>query len=68
VFKPAIMTNAAAIIAGHCHPSGDVSPSPEDFTLTHRLVQAGVLLGIELLDHLIIGDGSYFSFREMGRL
>jgi DNA repair protein RadC len=68
VFKPAIMTNAAAIIAGHCHPSGDVNPSPEDLTLTHRLVQAGELLGIELLDHVIIGDGSYFSFREMGRL
>jgi DNA repair protein RadC len=68
VFKPAIMANAAAIIAAHCHPSGDVNPSPEDLTVTQRLVQAGALLGIELLDHLIIGDGSYFSFREMGRL
>ena len=68
VFKPAIMTNAAAIIGGHCHPSGDANPSPEDLIVTHRLVQAGVLLGIELLDHIIIGDGSYFSFREMGRL
>jgi DNA repair protein RadC len=68
VFRPAIMTNAAAIIAGHCHPSGDADPSPEDLIVTHRLVQAGVLLGIELLDHIIIGDGSYFSFREMGRL
>ena len=68
VFKPAIMSNAVAIIAGHCHPSGDANPSPEDLTVTNRLVQAGVLLGIELLDHLIIGNGSYFSFREMGRL
>jgi DNA repair protein RadC len=68
VFKPAIMANAAAIIAGHCHPSGDTNPSPDDRTVTHRLVQAGVLLGIELLDHIVIGDGSYVSFREMGWL
>jgi DNA repair protein RadC len=68
VFKPAIMANAAAIIAGHCHPSGDTNPSPEDLRVTQCLVQAGVLLGIQLLDHIIIGDGSYVSFRETGRL
>jgi DNA repair protein RadC len=66
VFKPAILGNAAAIICGHNHPSGDPSPSSEDRALTARLVQAGKVLGIEVLDHVIIGDGTsgYFSFAD----
>ena len=69
VFRPAILANAAAIVATHNHPSGDPTPSAEDATLTRRLCQAGELLGIELLDHLVTGhDGRYVSFRELGRL
>jgi DNA repair protein RadC len=70
VFKVAILANAAAFICGHNHPSGDPAPSQEDRTLTRRLVDAGKLLGIALLDHLILGDGTtaYFSFADQGLL
>ena len=68
VFKAAILANAAAIVLAHNHPSGDPTPSSADTELTRRLVEAGELLGIQVLDHLIIGDGGYLSFREMGRL
>jgi DNA repair protein RadC len=66
VFKPAILSNAASIIVGHNHPSGDPQPSSEDRLLTYKLYKAGQLLGIELLDHVIIGDGTgqYFSFAD----
>jgi len=65
VFKVAILANAAAIIAGHNHPSGDPQPSREDRALTTRLVEAGKLLGINVLDHIIIGgEGRYFSFGD----
>ena len=66
VFKPAILGNAAAIICAHNHPSGDPFPSSEDRALTARLVQGGKLLGIEILDHVIVGDGTdrYFSFAD----
>src|SRR5215467_15029002 len=69
-FKPAILANAAAIIAGHNHPSGDCQPSREDRALTTRLVEAGKLLGIAVLDHVVIGDGTsaYFSFADAGLL
>lgn len=67
VFKPAIIANANAIILGHNHPSGDSNPSPEDRALTKRLVRAGELLGIAVLDHVIIGS-DYFSFAENGML
>ena len=60
VFKPAIITNAASIILAHNHPSGDPKPSQEDLTITKRLKEAGELLGIPVLDHIIIGY-SYFS-------
>src|SRR5881296_3675950 len=53
VFKPAILANAAAIICGHNHPSGDPGPSQDDRALTHKLVQAGKLLDIDVLDHVI---------------
>jgi DNA repair protein RadC len=70
VYKVAILRNAAAIICGHNHPSGDCQPSREDRALTARLVEAGKLLGIAVLDHVIIGDGtsSYFSFADEGLL
>lgn len=68
VFKAAILANAAAIILTHNHPSGDPTPSPDDVALTQRLVGAGELLGIDVLDHVIIGDGRWVSFRELGRL
>lgn len=67
VFKSAIMNNAASIIVAHQHPSGDPSPSLEDIKVTIRLVEAGKILGIELLDHVIIGvTGQYTSMKEMG--
>ena len=65
----AILANAAAIVAGHNHPSGDVQPSREDRALTTRLSQAGKLLGIQMLDHIIVGEeGKYFSFADEGLL
>jgi DNA repair protein RadC len=66
VFKEAIRHSAASIICVHNHPSGDPTPSREDIEVTERLVQAGYLIGIEVLDHLIIGDQTYFSMREKG--
>ena len=66
VFKAAILSNAAGLILVHNHPSGDCSPSREDMELTRRLCEAGRLMRIEVLDHLVIGDGAYFSFREKG--
>ncbi|MQA31759.1 MAG: DNA repair protein RadC [Luteitalea sp.] len=68
VFKAAILANAAALILAHGHPSGDPTPSADDIELTRRLAAAGTLLGIEVLDHLVIGDGRYVSFKELGRL
>ncbi|MEK6536873.1 MAG: DNA repair protein RadC [Actinomycetota bacterium] len=64
VFRPAITRSAAAVILVHNHPSGDVTPSQEDLNLTARLVEAGRLLGIEVLDHLIIAENRYLSFRS----
>ena len=64
VFKFCILANCASIIIAHNHPSGDCQPSREDRALTQRLVEAGKLLGIAVIDHVIIGDGTsaYFSF------
>jgi DNA repair protein RadC len=62
-FKAAILSNAATLICGHNHPSGDPQPSSEDRALTERLVEAGKLLGIEILDHVIVGDGTTDSYR-----
>ncbi|GBC99117.1 hypothetical protein HRbin17_01638 [bacterium HR17] len=67
-FKEAIRQSAAAVIFVHNHPSGDPTPSPEDIALTRQLVDAGRLLGIEVLDHLVIGDGTFVSLRERGLL
>ncbi len=66
LFKPAIQRTAAALILVHNHPSGDPTPSPEDVALTRTVVQAGKLLDIELLDHLVIGQGRYVSLKERG--
>jgi DNA repair protein RadC len=68
VFKAAILANAAAIIVAHVHPSGDPTPSRQDLQLTRQLTAAGTLLGIEVLDHLIVGDDRYISLREIGHL
>lgn len=66
VFRPAIRRLTAAVILAHNHPSGDPSPSPEDVALTKRLMEAGHILGINVLDHIIIGDGRWISLRAEG--
>ncbi|NIK69847.1 DNA repair protein RadC [Paenibacillus sp. BK720] len=66
VFRAAVKAGSASIICVHNHPSGDPMPSPEDITLTKRLVEAGELMGIEVLDHLVIGDGRFISLKEHG--
>jgi DNA repair protein RadC len=66
-FKAAILTNAAGIILAHNHPSGDPTPSSYDDVLTKRLREAGELLGIPVHDHVILGEGSYYSYQEKGR-
>ncbi|NLA11311.1 MAG: DNA repair protein RadC [Firmicutes bacterium] len=68
IFKIPLRKSAASIILVHNHPSGDPSPSQEDLEVTRRLVEAGNLLGIAVRDHLVIGDGCYFSFKEKGLL
>ena len=70
VMKPAILSNAAALLCCHNHPSGAPQPSQEDRALTKRLVDAGQLLGINVIDHIILGDGSetYYSFADEGLL
>jgi DNA repair protein RadC len=68
VFREAVVGNAAAVLVFHNHPSGDPTPSPEDVDLTRRLAAAGVLVGIDVVDHLILGDARYCSFKEMGRI
>lgn len=65
-YKLAILANSASIIAAHNHPSGEPTPSPEDVELTERLRDSGTLLGIELLDHIILGDGKHASMKELG--
>jgi DNA repair protein RadC len=64
IFKNAIRANAAALIVAHNHPSGDPTPSPEDVQVTRSLVEAGKLLGIEVLDHIIIGRNQFISLKE----
>ncbi len=64
VFRAAIKRNANSIILIHNHPSGDPTPSREDINISHRLLEAGNLIGIKVLDHIIIGDNKYVSFKE----
>jgi DNA repair protein RadC len=66
VFKPAIAGNSAALLLAHNHPSGDPAPSSEDVELTKRLREAGELVGIRVLDHVILGDGKHHSFVDAG--
>lgn len=66
VFKTAILSNAASIVMIHNHPSGDVTPSKEDKEITLRIKESGIILGIKLLDHIIIGNDAYYSFKEYG--
>lgn len=66
VFKSALKHNSAALIVAHNHPSGDPTPSPEDVLVTREIVSAGKLLDIEVLDHLVIGQGRFVSMREKG--
>lgn len=66
VFSPAIRDGAAAVVVAHNHPSGDPTPSAEDRAVTERLRSAGALVGIELLDHLVVGAERYYSFAEEG--
>lgn len=65
VFRPALLAGSASVLVAHNHPSGDCEPSPEDDAVTDRLVAAGELLGIPVLDHLVLGDG-FVSYRERG--
>ncbi|MEZ2660313.1 RadC family protein [Aneurinibacillus aneurinilyticus] len=66
VYKEAIRRSSASVICLHNHPSGDATPSREDIDVTRRLQEAGRILGIELLDHVIIGDGQFYSLKEKG--
>jgi DNA repair protein RadC len=66
LFRPAIRDNAAAIIVIHNHPSGDPSPSPDDIAITKVIIEAGKLLDIQVLDHLIIGQGKFISLNRRG--
>ena len=64
IFTPAVRKNVAALIAVHNHPSGDPTPSPQDVAITRAMIEAGKLLDIEVLDHLVIGMGKYVSLKE----
>ena len=66
LFQRAILANCASLILAHNHPSGDPSPSPEDIALTRKLIDAGLLLDIPVLDHIVFGYGQYVSFKERG--
>ena len=68
VFQMALLSHAATIVVGHNHPSGDPMPSPDDIALTTRVCQAGQILGVDVIDHVIVGDDRYYSFKEGGRI
>ena len=68
IFQRAILVNAAAVILVHNHPSGDPTPSPEDIALTKRLVEAGRVMDITVLDHVIVGEERFVSLKEQGQL
>ena len=68
LFRDAVIANAPNVILVHNHPSGDPSPSPEDVKLTKDAAQAAQLLSIDLLDHVIIGDGRFVSLKEQGMM
>ena len=66
VFKEAILHNAMSVVLAHNHPSGDPEPSEDDLTITRRLVEAGKILGVEVIDHIIISKNGFFSFKDKG--
>jgi DNA repair protein RadC len=66
VFKDAITHSAASVVLAHNHPSGDPEPSEDDLTITKRLIEAGKILGIEVLDHILVVKNGFFSFKEKG--
>ncbi len=66
IFKEAIRQNASALIVIHNHPSGDPTPSPDDVAVTRAIVQAGKLLDMDVLDHMVIGQGKWVSLKERG--
>jgi DNA repair protein RadC len=68
VYREAMLGAAAAIVVFHNHPSGDPTPSPDDVELTRRLTAAGELMGVDLIDHIVLGDVRYCSLRERGEL
>lgn len=68
IFKHAILSNASHVLCIHNHPSGDPTPSIEDFQITKRIKLSGDLLGISLVDHIVIGANTYYSFKEQGNL
>lgn len=69
IFKAALLSNASVVVLGHNHPSGDVTPSPDDRAITARIAAAGTLMGIELADHVIVAaEGQYMSFKAAGLL
>lgn len=68
VFKEALLLSASSIICIHNHPSGNIVPSKDDLDLTNRLVEGGLLIGIKVIDHIIIGEDEYYSFMENGNI
>jgi DNA repair protein RadC len=68
VFREAVLGGASAVVVFHNHPSGDPTPSPDDVDLTRRLAAAGVLMGVDLVDHIVLADAGYCSLREIGRI
>ena len=68
IYREAALASAASVVVFHNHPSGDPQPSHDDVLLTRRLKEAGIIMGIELADHVVLGDGRWFSFRDANRL
>ena len=68
IFKVALLSNSACVVVAHNHPSGDPAPSQNDRELTRRLTAAGAVMGMDVGDHVIVGHGTYYSFKESGLL
>ena len=68
IFQRALSAGAVSLVFGHNHPSGHVTPSAEDFRVTTRIKEAGELLGVKLLDHLIVSDDAFYSFQDEAKL
>lgn len=68
MFQKALLANAVNIIMIHNHPSGNCSPSPEDIKVTKRMIEAGNIIGVEVFDHVIVSETSYYSLKEGGHV